>query len=87
MPMSFPNASRSFDASRRVVRFWGYDSAMESSFFITEDALRHIQPGAPLDEAGLLRVFDLNRDRIHAAAAKAYARGRKGFYCLAVADF
>jgi hypothetical protein len=40
-----------------------------------------------LDEAGLLGAFDANRDLIYAAAAKVYARGRKGSYDLVSADF
>jgi len=31
-------------------------------------------------------VFDLNRDRICAAAGRAYARDRRGSYTLAAAD-
>jgi hypothetical protein len=38
--LNFPNQSRVFDPTRRAVRFWGHDSAMEWSFFVTEDALR-----------------------------------------------
>ena len=38
MAIMFPNASRSYDATRHAVRFWGYDSAMEWSFFVTVDA-------------------------------------------------
>ena len=38
------------------------------------------------DAAGLLRAFDINRDRIYAIAAKVYARGRRGSYDLNVAD-
>jgi hypothetical protein len=87
MALTFPNQSRSFDATRRAVRFWGHDSAMESSFFVTEDALKQLQPDMQLGEAGLLEVFDLNRDRIQATAAKVYARGRKGSYDLVRADF
>ena len=44
MTLSFPNQSRSYDATRRAVRFWGHDSAMEASFFVTEDALKQVQP-------------------------------------------
>jgi len=36
---------------------------------------------------GLLGAFDANRDLIHAAAAKVYARGRRGSYHLVSADF
>jgi hypothetical protein len=44
MPLSFPNKSRAFDATRCAVRFWGYDSAMEAAFLATEDALKRVQP-------------------------------------------
>jgi hypothetical protein len=87
MPLSFPNFSRSYDSTRNAVRFWGYDSAMETSFYIMADALRHLQPGTPLDEAGLLQAFDSNRDRICAAAAKAYKRGLRSSYDLGPAAF
>ena len=60
---------------------------MESSFYVTEDALKRVQPDTRLDEAGLLRAFDLNRDLIYAAAAKVYSRGRRGSYDLLTADF
>jgi hypothetical protein len=87
MPLSFPNQSRSYDATRRAVRFWGHDSAMEASFFVTEDALKRVNPSMRTDEAGLLSAFDANRDLIHAIAAKVYARGRKGSYDLDSNDF
>lgn len=85
--LSFPNQSRIFDATRRAVRFWGYYSAMEVSFFITEDALRQVQPDMRGDESGFLGVFDLNRSLILAAAARVYARGPRGSYDLVSADF
>ncbi len=87
MPLNFPNQSRSFDATRRAVRFWGHDSAMEASFYVTEDALKRVQPNMRLDETGLLGPFDSHRDLIYATAAKVYARGRKGSYDLVSADF
>jgi Protein of unknown function (DUF1488) len=87
MAINFPNQSRSYDATRRAVRFWGYDSAMEASFFIDEDALKRIQTDMQSDEIGLLRAFDLNREQIFATAAKVYARRHKGSYDLTVADF
>lgn len=87
MALSFPNDSRSYDATRRAVRFWGYDSAMESSFFLTEEAMKRVQPGVALQEATALRVFDNNRQLIYAAAAKVFARGRKGSYDLTAGDF
>jgi hypothetical protein len=86
MGLRFPNQSRFHDATRRAVGFWGYDSAMEVAFFVTEDALKRIQPGR-FDEAGVLSAFDANRDLIHAVAAKVYARGRRGSYELVSTDF
>ena len=62
--IEFPNHSRSYDQTRRAVRFWGYDSALEASFFIEEDALRRIQPDTRPDELGFLNAFDCNRDVI-----------------------
>lgn len=87
MALSFPNPCRSYDAMRRVVRFWGYESAMEKSFIVDADMLRRLRPGVRCNEASLLDAFDLNRDLIHAAAAKAYQRGGDGFYPLIAADF
>ncbi len=85
--IDFPNHSRSYDQTRRAVRFWGYDSAMEASFFIDEDALRRIQPDAQPDESGFLKAFDSNRDLICAAAARVYVRGSRGSYDLVAANF
>ena len=85
--IDFPNHCRSYDRTRQAVRFWGYDSAMEASFFIEEDALRRIQPDARPDESGYLKAFDSNRDLICAAAAKVYVRGSRGSYDLVAANF
>jgi Protein of unknown function (DUF1488) len=85
--LDFPNQSRFFDPTRRAVRFWGYDSAMEWSFFVSEEALRRLQPNMDRDTVSLLRAFDANLTAIHAAATKAYQRERKGSYELSVTDF
>ena len=87
MAIMFPNASRSYDATRHAVRFWGYDSAMEASFYVTEDALKRVQPDMPLDEAGLLGAFDSNRELIYKIAIKVYSRGARGSYDLVKTDF
>jgi hypothetical protein len=87
MSLRFPNESRSYDLTRRAVRFWGHDSAMEALFFVSEDALKRVQPDMLLNEAGLLGAFDANRDLIRAAAAKVYSRGRKGSYNVVTSDF
>jgi hypothetical protein len=87
MPLSFPNESRFYDATRHAVRFWGHDSAMEASFFVNADALKRIKPDLQCDEDGLLSAFDSNRKLIYATAAKIYDRRRKGSYDLIAADF
>jgi hypothetical protein len=87
MTLSFPNQSRSYDATRHAVRFWGHDSAMEASFFVNAEALKRIKPDMQFDEAGLLGAFDLNRKLIYATAAKVYDRSHKGSYDLIAADF
>jgi hypothetical protein len=86
MTISFPNSSRSYDATRQAVRFWGYDRSMERSFFVTVDALRRLQPNLSFDADDLLRAFDVNRERIYAIAAQVYARGRRRSYDLLAAD-
>jgi hypothetical protein len=85
--LNFPNQSRVFDPTRRAVRFWGHDSAMEWSFFVTEDALKRLQPNMGYDEASLLRTFDDNRHSIYLAAMRVYKRERKSSYELGAADF
>ena len=85
--IDFPNHSRSYDHTRRAVRFWGYDSAIEASFYVNEAALARIQPGIPLDESGFLNAFDANRDTLCAAAATVYVRGTRGSYDLGAANF
>ena len=54
--LNFLNQSRVFDPSRRAVRFWGHDSAMEWSFFVTEEALERLQPNVGHNEASLLHA-------------------------------
>ena len=87
MALSFPNHSRSYDSTRHAVRFWGHESAMEASFFITADALRRLEPGSLSNEESLLQTFDRHRALICATAEKVYKRGRKGSYDLVASDF
>ncbi len=86
MTISFPNQSRSYDATHGVVRFWGHDRSMESAFFLMADALQKLQPDLQFEEEDVLRVFDANRARIYAGAARVYARGRRGAYDINAAD-
>jgi hypothetical protein len=86
MALNFPNQSRSYDAKKHCVRFWAHDASFEVPFFVDADALRHMDPHATGDEHGLLSAFDLNRERICAAAGRVYARDRRGSYTLSAAD-
>ncbi len=87
MSLIFPNRSRSYDPTRSAVRFWGYESSMECSFFVTTGALQKVHPNLHPDESGFLEAFDANRDRICAIATVVHKRGRKGSYVLVTADF
>jgi len=89
MTLNFPNPCRSFDATRNRVRFWGYDSAIEISFFVEADALHQLCPEMSNVEAGFLKAFDAARRQIHEVADKVYVRGRRGSYSysLAAEDF
>lgn len=92
MTLSFPNESRSFDATRQRVGLWGYDGAIEISFFVGADALQNLgrlSPEATDIETRVLSVFDAARERIHQVADKVYGRGRRGDYvhCLVPTDF
>ncbi len=89
MTLSFPNQSRSFDARKNRIHFWGYDSAIEISFFVEADALQKLNPEMSGTEVGLLKAFDAARERIHEVADKVYVCGRKGSYAylLAAANF
>jgi hypothetical protein len=87
MSLSFPNLSRSYDPERRRVRFWAYDSAMEIPFFLTESALRRLDPKAACNEAAMLATFDANRNRIEAVAEKVHAHDRQNFHILEASDF
>ena len=85
--INFPNHSRAYDATRHAVRFWGYDSAIEASFYVSEGALVRMKPDVRPDASGFLDAFDANRDKICAAAARVYVRGSRGSYDLGVTDF
>jgi hypothetical protein len=86
MTLSFPNPSRSYDATRQCVRFWAYDAALEIPFFVEEEALRDVDlPVAPGAE-GLLSAFDLQRERIFDAAERVYSRHSRGSYTLKAND-
>jgi hypothetical protein len=85
--LNFPNLSRSYDATRHCVRFWGYDGALEVSFFVEEAAVFRIAPETRHNEAAVLESFDRNRERILKAARVLYAGRRRGSYALMVHHF
>ncbi|MGQ0484334.1 MAG: DUF1488 domain-containing protein [Hyphomicrobiales bacterium] len=87
MAIEFHNLSRRYDATRRCVRFSGYDGALETSFFVEEEAIWRLDAIARKDEAALLDAFDRHRERICRAASQAYGKHRKGSYTLTAADF
>ncbi len=87
MTLNFPNRSRSYDARKNLVCFWGYDSALEISFFIEVGALYKLNPQTRNVEEGYLEAFDAARDQIYETARKVYSRTRKDAYVLAAADF
>ena len=91
MKLSFPNPSRSFDDSGKRIRFWGYDRAIEVSFFIGVDALKRLCPKMVDADTGFLKAFDEVRNRIHEVADEVYVRSGRGkaayAYVLVADDF
>ena len=85
--LSFPNLSRCYEETRDSVRFWGYEHAIEYSFFVTADALRRIHPQLRQGKDDCLSAFDAHRDLICSVAAKVHARGTKRSYDLTFVDF
>jgi hypothetical protein len=70
MTLDFPNVSRSYDETRDLVRFWGYDRTIEVSFFVEAGALSKLDPRTRKQEAGYLETFDAAREQIYKAARK-----------------
>tara|TARA_R110000868_G_scaffold60122_1_gene184191 strand:+ start:1706 stop:1975 length:270 start_codon:yes stop_codon:yes gene_type:complete len=89
MSLNFPNVSRSFEVKRNRVRFWGYDSALEITFFVDSSLLAKLCPDCGDGEDGLLKAFDTMIARIHAAARKAYKddRTRSDIHVLTEGQF
>lgn len=92
MSLSFPNQSRSFNETKRQVRFWGYDGVLEISFDVEAEALQKMEDLSPAlaeGEARILEAFDNSLEKIQQVAARAYSRGRRGSYAfkLVVSDF
>ncbi|MGO4306746.1 DUF1488 domain-containing protein [Cupriavidus sp. RAF12] len=83
MALSFPNPSRSYDASRHCVCFWGYDNTREVAFQVSEHVLMHLGEESPLpEEAAFLASFDRHRDQILLLAQGIYTTGSRNSYTI-----
>jgi hypothetical protein len=80
--LSFPNPSRSYDASRHCVCFWGYDNSREIAFLVDDAMLTRMNPEMGSGEAELLAAFDRNRERILVLAKGMYSRGPQNRYLI-----
>lgn len=90
MALNFPNPSRSFDESRKGVRFVGHDGVFEVPFFIEADALVKASKAArPLDASqdDCLSAFDRLRPAIHDVAREIHGNRRRSSYTLNASDF
>lgn len=82
MKLNFLNPSRSYDASKSSVQFWGYDSAFEISFFVEADALKLLCPDISNNETEFLHAFDTARSRIIEVAEQIYSNGKMRKFVL-----
>jgi len=87
MPLSFPNAARSYDRRKQCVSFWAHDSTLEITFDVEAEALHAICHDDQRTEESLLETFDNNRARIEQLASRAYARHRAAYLRLTTKDF
>lgn len=85
MALTFPNRSRSFDETRKAVRFLAHDGMFEVTFFIESSALVEIDyPRTTAAEC--LLAFDAARSAIQEAAQYRYSNERRSVYLLTGAD-
>ncbi len=82
MALCFPNPSRSYDASRHCVCFWGYDNAREITFIIDEAVLSAMSASMNSDESSVLAAFDRHRDQILTLARNLYSAGCQNKYTI-----
>lgn len=89
MTLEFPNKCRSFESTKKSIRFWGYDSIVEVTFFIELNAIKKLFPNTDLDEKPLLQAFDRAVVHIHEVATRIYGRNRSHsfVYVLTENDF
>ncbi|AOY94443.1 hypothetical protein BKK79_21070 [Cupriavidus sp. USMAA2-4] len=82
MALNFPNPSRSYDASRHCVCFWGYDGAREVAFQVADTILSVLSHGAAVEETAFLDTFDRYRDPILMLARDIYTPGMRNTYTI-----
>ncbi|AGW90448.1 MULTISPECIES: DUF1488 family protein [Cupriavidus] len=82
MALNFPNPSRSYDAARHCVCFWGYDNAREVAFQVSDNILLSLSQERASEEASLLATFDLHRDQILLLAQDIYTPGARNTYTI-----
>jgi hypothetical protein len=85
--LSFPNPSRSYDESRRRVRFLGHDGMMQIRFFLPVEILAHDLSSRTPSETDYLVAFDGMRKRIFEIARKAYEAKRRDMIELEPSSF
>lgn len=86
MTLSFPNDSRSFDAARNSVSFWGYDASFEVAFRLDESALHRLAGKDRLSETAALAVFDNHLAHIRTVATRMYRKRQKRYCELSGSD-
>jgi hypothetical protein len=82
MALNFPNPSRSYDASRHCICFWGYDNSREIAFLVDDAVLSKLSPGMGSGEPAVLAAFDRHRDRILKLATNLYSEGPQNRYTI-----
>jgi hypothetical protein len=80
--LQFPNPSRSYDASRHCVCFWGYDNSREITFLVDAAVLRRLQADVGSDERSILGSFDQVREKILELAKERYVGGPQNRYSI-----
>jgi hypothetical protein len=82
MSLTFPNPSRSYDASHHCVTFWGYDNAREIAFSVDRSVISNLSPKSGSDEPAVLAAFDQHRERILSLARDLYVGGPQNHYTI-----
>jgi len=80
--LQFPNPSRSYDASRHCVVFWGYDNSREITFMVDDAMLRNLRPDVGTDEVSVLGAFDELREKVLEIARTQYVGGSQNRYSI-----